>query len=52
MSLLPQRNSLLYQESAYGDASQPVGTQTYSAFEKIDFSKPEKYIREIARFLE
>ena len=43
---------MLQYQSAGFDSSQPVGTQTYSAFEKIDFSKPERYIREIARFLE
>ena len=42
---------MLYQGSGF-DSSQAVGTQTYAAFEKLDFSKPERYIREIARFLE
>ena len=35
-----------------GNVSQLVGTQTYSKFDKIDFNKPEKYIKEIAHFFQ
>ena len=49
MSIMPPRNSLL--SANYGfDCQMPIITN--QSFEKIDFHRPEKYIKEIAYFLD
>lgn len=49
MSIVPPRNSILQQSEGFA-ASMPI--ITYNSFEKIDFQRPEKYIKEIAHFLD